>query len=75
MVILIVTFMLLLLFMICVLAMMFVIYWRIFAQSCIARHTIQSAVWHRIIRQIKHGGLTRLCKCVFGTTAGLEEKT
>ena len=44
-------------------------------QNCIARHTVQSAAWHEIIRQIRHRGLTGVCKCVYGTVTGLEKET
>jgi len=44
-------------------------------QNCIARHTLQSAVWHEIIRQIRRRGLTGVCKCVYGTVTGLEKET
>jgi len=44
-------------------------------QNCIARHTVQSVVWHEIIRQIRRKGLTRICKCVYGTVTALEKET
>jgi hypothetical protein len=44
-------------------------------QNCIARHTVQSALWHEIIRQIRRRGLTGVCKCVYGTVTGLEKET
>jgi len=47
-------------------------------QNCIARHTIQSAVWYAIIRQIRRRRLTGVCKCVYGVYGiytGLEEET
>jgi len=44
-------------------------------QNCTARHTVQSAVWHEIIRQIRRRGLTGVCKCVYGTVTGLEKET
>jgi len=44
-------------------------------QNCIARHTVQSAVWHEIIRKIRRRGLTGVCKCVYGTVTGLEKET
>jgi len=44
-------------------------------QNCIAQHTVQSAVWYAIIRQIRRRGLTGACKCVYGTDTGLERET
>jgi len=44
-------------------------------QNCIARHTVQSAVWYAIIRQIRRRCLTGVCRCVYGTDIGLEEET
>ena len=43
-------------------------------QNCIARHTVQSAVWYAIIRQIRRRGLTGVCKCVYGTDMELGEE-
>jgi len=37
-------------------------------QNCIARYTVQSAVWRAIIRQIRRRGLSGVCKCVYGIT-------
>jgi hypothetical protein len=31
--------------------------------NCVARHTVQSAVWHEIVRQIRRGDLAELCVC------------
>ena len=43
-------------------------------QNCIARHTIQSAVRYTILNQIRWGSLEGLCKCVFGTITGYDNK-
>ena len=40
-------------------------------QNCISRHTVQSAVWRAIIRQIRRRGLIGVCRCVYGTETGL----
>jgi len=37
-------------------------------RNCIARYTVQSAVWRAIIRQIRRRGLSGVCKCVYGIT-------
>ena len=37
-------------------------------QNCIARYTVQSAVWRAIICQIRRRGFSGVCKCVYGTT-------
>jgi len=44
-------------------------------QNCIARHTIQSAVWYAILNQVRWGSLAGLYKCVFGTITGYDNKT
>jgi hypothetical protein len=44
-------------------------------QKCISRHTVQSAVWHAIIRQIRRKGLIGVCRCVYGTDVRLERET
>jgi hypothetical protein len=46
-----------------------------FYESCVARHTKQSAVWYSIVNQIGWRGLGGLCKCVFGTITGHEKET
>jgi len=43
-------------------------------QNCIARHTVQSAVWYAIIRQIRCRRLTGVFKCVYGVDIGLGEE-
>jgi len=42
-------------------------------QNCIARYTVQSAVWRAIIRQIRRRDLSGVCKCVCGTTLKCED--
>ena len=37
-------------------------------QNCIARYTVQSAMWRAIIRQIRRRFLSGVCKCVYGIT-------
>ena len=44
-------------------------------QNCISRHTVQSAVWRAIIRQIRRRGLIGVCRSVYGTETGLERET
>jgi len=44
-------------------------------KNCIARHTVQSAVWYSILNQIRWGSLKGLCKCVFSTITGYDNKT
>jgi hypothetical protein len=43
-------------------------------RSCIVRHTIQLAVWHGIIHQLRHRSLRGVCKCVYGTVTGNEKE-
>jgi len=43
-------------------------------QNCIARHTVQLAVWYAFIRQIRRRDLTGVCKCVYGTDIELGEE-
>jgi hypothetical protein len=44
-------------------------------ENCIARHTKQSPAWYGIINQIRWGVLGGLCKWVFGTITGYDNKT
>jgi hypothetical protein len=44
-------------------------------ENCVARHTAQSALWYQIVNQIRSGGLVGLCKCVFATIVGYDDKT
>ena len=37
-------------------------------RNCIARYTVQFAVWRAIIRQIRRRSLSGVCKCVYGIT-------
>jgi hypothetical protein len=43
-------------------------------RNCIVRRSLQSALWFEILRQLRRGGLTGLCRCVFGTIVGFDEK-
>jgi len=43
-------------------------------QNCIARHSIQSAAWYVILNQVRWGSLEGLCKCVFGTITGYDNR-
>jgi hypothetical protein len=44
-------------------------------RNCIARHTIQSGVWHAIIRQLRRRVLRGICKCVYGVATVYERET
>ena len=44
-------------------------------RNCISPHTVQSAVWRAIIRQIRRRGLIGVCRCVYGTETRLERET
>jgi hypothetical protein len=44
-------------------------------QNCIARYTVQSAVWRTIIRQVRRRGLSGTCKCVYDTIVKCEDNS